>query len=71
MEDTRGSKDQGMLDAIGYVCVSTNEQADHDVSLDAQYESLMSYALLQKLNLVEVIAIKLDRLFRDAADALA
>ena len=44
-----------MLDAIGYVRVSTNEQADHGVSLDAQYESLMAYALLQKLNLVEVI----------------
>jgi len=98
------SADQGVLDAIGYVRVSTNEQADHGVSLDAQYESLMAYALLQKLNLVEVIvedaisgsvpladrpggrrllelvgkkkarqviAIKLDRLFRDAADALA
>ena len=98
------SADQGMLDAIGYVRVSTNEQADHGVSLDSQHESLMAYALLQKLNLVEVviedaisgsvpladrpggrrllelvgkkkarqvIAIKLDRLFRDAADALA
>ena len=98
------SADQGMLDAIGYVRVSTNEQADHGVSLDAQHESFMAYALLQKLNLVEVviedaisgsvpladrpggrrllelvekkkarqvIAIKLDRLFRDAADALA
>ena len=96
--------DHEMLDAIGYVRVSTNEQAAHGVSLDAQHESLMAYALLQKLNLVEVIvedaisgsvpladrpggrrlldliggkkarqviAIKLDRLFRDAADALA
>lgn len=98
------SADQGMLDAIGYIRVSTGDQADHGVSLDAQRESLTHYALLHKLNLVEIVvenaisgsvpladrpggrrlleligkkqarqivAIKLDRLFRDAADALA
>jgi DNA invertase Pin-like site-specific DNA recombinase len=92
-----------MEKAIGYIRVSTDQQADEGVSLDAQRERLEAYATMQGLELVtvikdagvsgmvpladrdgggdlidalveykasHVIALKLDRLFRDAADAL-
>ncbi len=95
------TKDLGIGGAVGYVRVSTDQQVDHGVSLETQHERIRAYALLHKLNLVEivsdegisgsipladraggrrvldllrhvdhVIALKLDRLFRDAADAL-
>ncbi len=92
-----------LLAAVGYVRVSTDQQADHGIGLETQLESLRAYALIHKLNLVEIIsdegisgtiplkdraggarltdmlgrkvrhvvALKLDRLFRNAADALA
>ena len=63
--------------------VSTDEQAQDGVSLDAQQSMLQAYAQLQGLELTEtifelasrgkveaVVACKLDRLFRDAADCL-
>jgi len=91
--------------AIGYVRVSTQEQANHGVSLDAQRERIKAYCLMSGLELVDivadegvsgtvalaereggrqltqtiekrnatvtnVVALKLDRLFRDACDAL-
>ena len=96
--------------AIGYIRVSTSDQVDNGVSLEAQRERIGAYALAQGLKLVEivadegvsgakplaeraagarlvevvdrptvrrrapavrhVIALKLDRLFRDAVDAL-
>ena len=92
-----------MTAAIGYIRVSTDQQAEEGVSLDAQRERLEAYAKMQDLDLVEIIedagisgtvpladrdggaaliaalvdhqaphvvALKLDRLFRDAADAL-
>lgn len=92
-----------MTTAIGYIRVSTDQQAEEGVSLDAQRERLEAYAKMQGLELVEIIedagisgtipladrgggaaliaalarhkashvvALKLDRLFRDAADAL-
>jgi len=92
-----------MEQAIGYIRVSTDQQADEGVSLAAQRDRLAAYATLQGLQLVEIIedagisgtvplaqrdggkalldalqshqakhivAMKLDRLFRDAADAL-
>jgi DNA invertase Pin-like site-specific DNA recombinase len=91
-----------MRQAIGYVRVSTDQQADEGVSLDAQRARIEAYAVASGLQLVEiiedagvsggtplesraggarllaairkgkldVIALKLDRLFRDAADAL-
>ena len=91
------------LAAVGYIRVSTDQQADHGIGLETQLESLRAYALIHKLNLVEIIsdegisgtiplrdrpggagllgmlgrkvrhvvALKLDRLFRNAADALA
>jgi DNA invertase Pin-like site-specific DNA recombinase len=92
-----------MEQAIGYIRVSTDQQADEGVSLDAQRDRLAAYATLQGLQLVDIIedagisgtvplaqrdggktlldalqshqakhivAMKLDRLFRDAADAL-
>lgn len=88
---------------VGYIRVSTAEQANQGVSLDAQAERINAYCLLHGLELTElvreegvsgavpltdrpgggalvralvrhkaqhVVALKLDRLFRDAADAL-
>jgi site-specific DNA recombinase len=90
--------------AVAYVRVSTNDQANEGVSLDAQIASVKAYAMLKGLDLVEIIveagvsggksladrsggekllslikkrkvvavlATKLDRLFRNAADCLA
>ena len=92
-----------MKSAIGYVRVSTEEQAREGVSLDAQRKAIEAYCTLKGLELVElvtdpgvsagkalscrdggqvvvaalasgraqhVVAYKLDRLFRDAADCL-
>lgn len=88
--------------AVGYVRVSTEEQAVEGVSLDAQEARIRAYCTLHKLELVEVcrdagisagnplaerddgralldliaagqvqhvVALKLDRLFRNAIDA--
>ena len=86
---------------IGYVRVSTQDQADHGVSLDAQRAKIEAYCSLRDLRLVEVIedaglsaknlerpgaqrilsmvkareidgvvVLKLDRLFRNTADAI-
>lgn len=41
--------------AVGYIRVSTDKQADHGVSLDAQRAKLDAYAALYDLTLVEVI----------------
>ncbi len=85
---------------IGYIRVSTDDQAREGVSLDAQEARIRAYAEMAGLELVDVIrdaaisgtvpladraggaalldhdvdhviALKLDRLFRDAADALS
>jgi DNA invertase Pin-like site-specific DNA recombinase len=89
--------------AICYVRVSTLEQANFGVSLDAQEEKIKAYCLINDLEIIEIIreegvsggkefstrpggarllevikkkqaknivTLKLDRLFRDAADAL-
>jgi len=88
--------------AIGYIRVSTVEQAKQGVSLSAQEERLIAYCKMAGLELVDivreesvsasiplhkrpagaglierlsggiahVVALKLDRLFRDAEDAL-
>jgi DNA invertase Pin-like site-specific DNA recombinase len=91
--------------AIGYIRVSTQEQAAYGVSLDAQRERIQAYCLMSGLELIEivsdegvsgtvtlsdregghrlteaiskrnstvtnVVSLKLDRLFRDACDAL-
>jgi DNA invertase Pin-like site-specific DNA recombinase len=88
--------------AVAYIRVSTLDQAEHGVSLEAQDERLRAYCLSAGLELVAVIredgvsgsvpladrpqgvellaalkqgvahvvALKLDRLFRDAEDAL-
>ena len=89
-----------MKTAIGYVRVSTEEQASEGISLDAQQDKIKAYCTLKSLELKEIIvdagvsggkplsyreggkrilsakvdavvAVKLDRLFRDAADCLA
>lgn len=90
--------------AIGYIRVSTGDQAENGVSLDAQRDRIKAYATANELTLVDivedaaisgatplsrrpggetlgdlikehgaqhVIALKLDRLFRDAVDALS
>lgn len=91
------------MKVVGYVRVSTEEQALHGVSLDAQEDRIRAYAVAAGLEMVAVIreegvsagkplasrpggqallaltagkkvqhvvALKLDRLFRDAADCL-
>lgn len=90
--------------ALGYLRVSTEEQASEGLSLEAQRERIAAYARAQGLGLAEVlsdegvsaarplgqrpagarllaaleageaqavVAVKLDRLFRDAVDCLA
>lgn len=92
-----------MSKAVGYIRVSTDEQAREGVSLGAQEERIRAYCTLARLELValvreegvsgskplasrpggdellramlehkaaHVVALKLDRLFRDAVDAL-
>lgn len=100
MQDKAGSQHQ----AVGYCRVSTQEQAEQGISLDAQEARIRAYATMRGLELVDVvvdagvsagkytleqreggrqvlaairgrtvrhiIALKLDRLFRDAEDAL-
>ena len=89
--------------AVAYIRVSTTDQRDRGVSLEAQAQALTAYCTMRGLELVEtiedagvsgsvplakradgrrleaamkthgaahVVALKLDRLFRDAADAL-
>ncbi len=90
------------MEAIGYIRVSTEEQARGGVSLDAQAERVRAYAAMQGLELREivrdegvsgakpmgkrpggpaleqalrggvrhVVALKLDRMFRTALEAL-
>src|SRR5438132_4732920 len=41
--------------AIGYIRVSTDKQAEHGVSLEAQQAKLTQYAALYDIELVEVI----------------
>ena len=41
--------------AVGYIRVSTDKQAEHGVSLDAQQAKLAAYAALYDLELVDVI----------------
>jgi site-specific DNA recombinase len=41
--------------AVGYIRVSTDKQADHGVSLEAQHAKLTAYAQLYDLELVEII----------------
>jgi DNA invertase Pin-like site-specific DNA recombinase len=41
--------------AVGYIRVSTEKQADHGVSLEAQQTKLAAYAALYDIELVEVI----------------
>ena len=92
-----------MRSAVCYIRVSTEEQAKHGISLDAQEERLTAYCRMSDLEIKQmireegvsaskrlavrpggqellrlvssksvehVIAFKLDRLFRDAEDAL-
>jgi len=92
------------MGAVLYIRVSTDEQAQHGVSLDAQEERLRAYCTMRDLEISgvirdegvsafkyldkrpggtelldtiargkaqHVVALKLDRLFRNTADALA
>jgi DNA invertase Pin-like site-specific DNA recombinase len=43
------------MKAIGYIRVSTEEQAAHGISLDAQRAKIEAYALLKDLELVDII----------------
>ena len=44
------------MKAVGYIRVSTDEQASHGVSLEAQRAKVEAYAQLYDLELVEVVA---------------
>lgn len=91
------------MNAVGYIRVSTNEQAKEGISLRHQEEKIKAYAALHEMELVEVvrdegisaktvekrpgamkvidmaaageveviIVYKLDRMFRNAAEALS
>ena len=45
-----------MVEAIGYIRVSTEEQAVEGVSVDAQREMIVGYCRARGLTLVDVIA---------------
>jgi len=47
--------DEDMTKAIGYIRVSTEKQADHGVSMEAQAEKLNAYAMLYDIELVDVV----------------
>lgn len=47
--------EQRKIKVVGYVRVSTDKQADHGVSLDAQRAKIVGYAHLYEQELVEVI----------------
>jgi len=44
-----------MTTAIGYIRVSTDKQADHGVSLEAQRQKIQAYAALYDLQLIDVV----------------
>ena len=44
-----------MTKAVGYVRVSTQEQADHGYSIDAQIDKVKAYASLYDIELVDVV----------------
>jgi DNA invertase Pin-like site-specific DNA recombinase len=44
-----------MTKAIGYVRVSTQEQANHGYSLDAQIDKIKAYASLYDIELIEIV----------------
>ena len=44
-----------MTKAIGYIRVSTDKQAEHGVSLEAQREKLEAYAMLYDIELVDLV----------------
>ena len=44
-----------MTKAIGYIRVSTEKQADHGVSMEAQAEKLKAYAMLYDIELADVV----------------
>jgi DNA invertase Pin-like site-specific DNA recombinase len=43
------------MKAIGYVCVSTDKQADHGVSLEAQAEKIRAMAVVHSAELIDII----------------
>jgi DNA invertase Pin-like site-specific DNA recombinase len=47
--------DEYMTKAIGYIRVSTEKQADHGVSIEAQTEKLKAYAMLYDIDLVDLV----------------
>ena len=55
MGENKTANGERMMKVIGYVRVSTQEQADGGVSLAAQESKVRAYASLHDLDLVEVI----------------
>ena len=44
-----------MTRAIGYIRVSTEKQAEHGFSLEAQTEKLKAYAMLYDIELIDLV----------------
>ena len=44
------------MKAVGYIRVSTSEQANEGISLDNQRHKIKTYAELKDFNLIEIIA---------------
>ena len=44
------------MKAIGYVRVSTKEQAKHGISLDMQRSKIAAYADLEDMDLIDIVA---------------
>ncbi len=51
----KGNAEEAKTRTVGYVRVSTDKQADHGISLEAQEAKLRAYAELYGLDLLEVI----------------
>jgi DNA invertase Pin-like site-specific DNA recombinase len=46
---------QAMVKTVAYIRVSTDKQADHGVSLDAQRDKILTYANLYDLDLIDIV----------------
>ena len=55
MKRSRRNTERNAKLAVGYVRVSTEEQADHGVSLDAQEAALRAYCSMRGLEMVELV----------------
>ena len=57
------------MKAVGYCRVSTSEQAEEGISLDAQREKIRAYCVLKNLELIK-LRFKQDKPFADIAKSV-